>query len=109
MADLTVQVISLSGLDPIYGAAAELGDAFLNSGREYLHVKNGSGAAVTVTIDSQVDCNQGFDHDVEVSVPASGERIIGPFPKARFNDAAQKVQVAYSGVTSVTVAAVRLP
>lgn len=109
MADLTVQAISLSGINPTFGAAAETGDAFLNSGREYLHVKNGGGAEVTVTIDSQAACNQGFDHNAAVAVPASGERIIGPFPKARFNDANEKVQVAYSDVTGVTVAAVRLP
>jgi len=109
MADLTVQTISLSGLNPVYGAAAAGGDAFPNSGREYLHVKNGGGSEVIVTVDSQAGCNQGFDHNVAVAVPAGGERLIGPFPKARFNDAAEKAQVAYSDVTSVTVAAVRLP
>lgn len=107
--DLTVQVISLAGIAPSFVAADGDGDAFLNSGREYLHVKNGGGSSVTVTIDSVADCNQGFDHDPEVSVPAAGERLIGPFPKARFNDPNEKVQVSYTGVTSVTVAVVRLP
>ena len=109
MADLSVQTISLSGLNPTYGAAAAGGDAFVNSGREYLHVKNGGGASIDVTVDSQAQCNQGYDHNAVVAVPASGERLIGPFPKARFNDANEKVQIAYSAVTSVTVAAVRLP
>ena len=109
MADLTVQAISLSGLNPTFAAAAAGGDAFLNSGREYLHVKNGGASEVTITVNSQAACNQGYDHNSVVAVPAAGERLIGPFPKARFNDAAEKVQVAYSDVTSVTVAAVRLP
>lgn len=109
MADLNVQVISLSGLGPAFVAADAEGDAFLNSGRELVHVKNGGGSSVTVTINSVAACNQGFDHNPAIEVPASEERLIGPFPKARFNDSAEKVQVAYSGVTSVTVAAVRLP
>jgi hypothetical protein len=109
VADLTVQTISLPGLSPAFAAAAVGGDAFPNSGREYLHVKNGGGSEVTVTVDSQAACNQGYDHNAVVAVPASEERLIGPFPKARFNDANDKVQVAYSDVTSVTVAAVRLP
>ncbi|UCD57872.1 MAG: hypothetical protein JSV16_01815, partial [Candidatus Hydrogenedentota bacterium] len=62
-----------------------------------------------VTVDSQTACSQGYDHNAVVSVPASGEKMIGPFPKDRFNDTAGKVQIAYSGVTSVTVAAIELP
>ena len=109
MADLTVQVISLLGIVPSLTAAAAGGDAFLNSGREYLHVKNGGGASIDVTVDSVAVCNQGVDHNAVVAVAAAAEKLIGPFPKARFNDAAEKVQVTYSGVTTVTVAAVRLP
>ncbi|RJQ09892.1 MAG: hypothetical protein C4551_03215 [Bacillota bacterium] len=104
MATLTVQQTSLTGLNPAFGAAAAGGDEFVNSGKAVLYVKNGSAGAVTVTVNSQTACNYGFDHDAEVSVPASGERVIGPFPKSRFDDAAGKVQVTYSGVTSVTVA-----
>ncbi len=109
MADLTVQQISHSGLNPSFGAAAGGGDQFTNSGKTYLHVKNGGGSAITVTVNSQSNCSFGFDHDVQVSVPASGERIIGPFAKSRFDDANGKVQVTYSGVTSVTVAAIEMP
>jgi len=109
MADLTVQVISLLGIIPSLAAAAVGGDAFLNSGREYLHVKNGSAASIDVTVDSVAPCNQGVDHNAIVAIAAGVEKLIGPFPKARFNDAAEKVQVTYSDVTTVTVAAVRLP
>ena len=109
MADLTVQAISLLGIVPSFAAAAELGDAFLNSGREYLHVKNGGGASIDVTVDSVAACNQGFDHNVIVAVAAAAEKLIGPCPKARFNDVAEKVQVTYSAHANVTVAAVRLP
>jgi hypothetical protein len=105
-AALTVQAAALAGLNPAYVAANVDGNFFLNSGKEYLHVKNGGASPITVTINSQVNCNQGFDHDAVVSIPAGGERIIGPFPKDRFNDASGYVQAAYSGVTSVTAAAI---
>ena len=52
-------------------------------------------------------CDQGHDHDVTVNVPSSGERLIGPFTR-RFNDELGRVNVSYSAVTSVTVAAFRL-
>jgi len=109
MATLTPQVIALTGITPTLVAAAAGGDEFVNSGREFIHIKNG-GSEITVTVNSQTACNQGSDHDVAVTVPATtGEKFIGPFPKARFNDAAGKVQITYSGVTSVTIGIVRLP
>ncbi len=104
MATLTPQEVNLTGLTPTFAAASAGGDDFVNSGKAVLYVKNGGASAVTVTVDSQTTCNYGFDHDAVVSVPASGERVIGPFPKARFNDAYDKVRITYSAVTSVTVA-----
>lgn len=109
MSLLTIQKVILTGLTPSYDAAAAGGDEFVNSGRIFIHVKNGGGASIDVTVDSQTPCNQGVDHNAVVAVPAAGERMIGPFPKDRFNDTAGKVQIAYSGVTSVTIAAIELP
>lgn len=109
MATLAVQIASLTGLNPTYGSAAVGGDEFPNSGREVIHVKNGHSGAQTVTVDSQALCNQGVDHNPAVSIPAGEERIIGPFPKARFDDASAKVQLTYSGVTALTIAVIRVP
>lgn len=108
MAVLTVQDISRTGLNPSYASAAAGGDSFDNDGRTFVHVKNGSAGSITVTVNSQTACNYGFDHDETVSVPAGGERLIGPFPKERFNDADGRVKLSYSAVTSLTVAAIRL-
>jgi hypothetical protein len=58
-----------------------------------------------VTVDSVAPCNYGFDHDYSVSVPAGGERILGPFPIGRFG---VNVAVAHSFITTVTEAFVSL-
>ncbi len=110
MAQLTVQKVVPAGLGPTYQAAAGGGDTFLNDGQTMLHVKNTSGGAITVTVNSIAACDQGFDHDVVVSVPATtGDRMIGPFPTGRFNDANGLVSITYSGVTNLTVAPIQLP
>ena len=86
MATINAQKVSLAGLNPSFANVAAGGDQFANSGREVVHLQNTSLGALNVTIDSPVDCNQGFTHDVVVSVPAESERIIGPFSKPRFDD-----------------------
>lgn len=104
MATLAVQKITPAGTGPTYGAAAGGGDQFTNDGRTQFHVKNGSGSSINVTVNSIAACSQGFDHDLVVAVPAGGERMIGPFEPARFNDSNGLVSVTYSAVTTVTVA-----
>jgi len=108
MATLNVYRVDLDGGKPSFVPASAGGDDFINSGKAFLIVKNGGTGAVTVTINSQTPCSYGFDHDVQVSVVAGDESWIGPFPKARFNNQDNKVQVTYSDVTSVTVAAVEV-
>lgn len=107
MATLTVQVMKLTGLEATYAAAAAGGDVFANDGMTFFHVKNGSGADITVTFDSLVNSNYGTDVNPAVVVTAGEERMIGLFPKDRFNNASGQVAVSYSGVTSLTVAAIR--
>jgi hypothetical protein len=104
MATIAKQSIVTTGLNPSYGAAAGGGDQFINTGKEFLHVKNGGGGSIDVTIDSQTPCNQGFDHNLLVAVPNGQDRIIGPFDPGRFNDANGYVKITYSGVAGLTVA-----
>ena len=109
MATLTVQQTSLTGLATTYAAAAGGGDEFPNDGRTMLHVKNGGGAGITVTVNSRVNCSQGYDHDSVSSIGAGAEAMIGPFDLTRFNDTTtNRAAVTYSGVTTVTVAAVKV-
>lgn len=107
MAIITVQDINQSGLNAVLVAANVGGDSFPNDGKTMLRVKNGSGASVTVTINSVAPCSYGFDHDVTVTAAAGEDRLIGPFQQSRFNDNTGQVGVAYSVVTSVTVGAHR--
>lgn len=115
MATLTVQDIALTGLEPTYAAAAGGGDEFDNSsGSVFLFVKNGATACdVTITTQSTSVEVTGYGTltigDVDVTVPATEDRMIGPFPKTRFNDGSNMVQVTYDDVSNVTVAAIKLP
>lgn len=114
MATLTVQAISRTGLTDAGGAAAAAaGDAFANTGKQFLRVINGSGAATrTVTIVSQLasaSIPQGAAAaNLAVVVPISGEKWIGPFDPAAFNDANGRVVFTYSTEADLTVAAYSL-
>lgn len=109
MATLTVQEISRSAITPSYGAAAGGGDQFPNDGRTYLHIKNGGGSSITLTIATQMTVDGKAVADDAIAVTNAQERVVGPFPPAIYNDANGMVQLTYSGVTSVTVGAFRLP
>lgn len=105
MAVIAIQTIILGG-EPADYAAAVGPDTFVNDGRTFLHVKNTNAATRDVTIDSTKLCDQGFDHNQVVTIPATtGDVMIGPFPTARFGTT---VTVTYSAVTNLTIAAFKL-
>lgn len=108
MAILTSQHVTLAGLTTSFAAASGGGDKFAPGNNVMLHVKNGGGSPVTVTVDSKTPSNWGSDANVVVSVPASGEKEIGPFGPGRFAGSDGLADVTYSGTTSVTVAAKRI-
>ncbi len=113
MATLTVQTIDSSdtttGLTPVYDAAdAGLSDEFVNNGRTFLHVKNGGGGAIVITVNSRLNCDQGFDHNYVVNLGAGNEAMIGSFSNPRFtNTTTGRTTVSYDSVSSVTVAAIK--
>lgn len=104
---LAVQPVSRAGLEPAYAAAEADGNAFLNDGRTMLHVKNGATNVVATlqiprTLDGQAVA------DPTVTVPATEERMIGPFPPGVYNQTDGALYVDYDDVANVTVAAIRL-
>lgn len=106
MAEITVQSITTAGLTPVAGVAAgATGDTVPNNGRTYIEIEDTGTTAPTVTIASQVDCDQGHTHDITVAVPSGGIKKIGPFPMNRFNNDDQQIEVTYSSETDVTIRA----
>ena len=59
IATLTVYEPSRTGDSKAYVAGASGGDQFPNDGNTFIHFKS-TGAAVTVTVDSQKPCDQGI-------------------------------------------------
>jgi hypothetical protein len=110
MATLATQQIVPGGVAPTYAAAAGGGDQFVPDKDTFLHVKNGSGGSLNVTV--AVPGNERYGvatADLTVAVPAAGERMIGPFPADAFGDPALSgnAGITYSGVTSLTIGAFR--
>ncbi len=101
---ITVQEIDIDGLSPVFSASVADGEKFLNSGDQFLHVKNGGGSPITVTIQTPAQIESIDIAEVEVTIPASEERIIGNFSPSIFNQSDGMVYVDYSAVTSVTSA-----
>lgn len=116
MAVLTPQTITGAGIAPTYGAAAAGGDSFpVNTDqRHFLHVKNGGASPITVTItpvtlaEKTVGAGSLTVPSLGGSVAATSDKMFGPFP-VDYMGANGQVQVTYSAVTTVTVAALVLP
>ena len=79
---------------------------FDNNGRTILMVTN-AGSASTVTVESLVDCEQGFTHDLSVEVH-NQTKLIGPFPMNRFNNSSGKVTFDATNSADSTALAISL-
>ena len=102
---LALQEIKAVGLAPALGSANAGGHSVPCGANNFVAVKNGSASAVTVTIPTPAKF-QGLDlADVAVSVPAGGERWIGPLLPSLFSQSDGYAYVDFSAVTSVTVGA----
>jgi len=107
MAYLAAQQIAVTGTAPVYGAAAAGGDTAAPDDRTFLHVKNASAGALTVTLVVPGTTFAQANPDVAISVPASGDRLIA-IPSAATDLATGLVGFTYSGVSSLSVALVRI-
>ncbi len=109
MATLAIQSIARTGLEATYAAATGGGDKFSPSSETLLHVKNASGGDITVTVATQGTVVGNPIADNAVVVTAGEERFIGPWPYEHYAAAADGLAtIAYSGVTTLTIAAFRL-
>lgn len=117
MAALSIQPILVTGLAASYAAATGGGDtmAHSSSARRVLHVKNAGVGSINVTITKQIStvrvpgvASALAVADLVVAVANGAEKFIGPFSDA-YGDSSGNVNISYSGVSSVTVAALELP
>ncbi len=111
MALLTAQNVATTGLEATYAAAAGGGDTVVPDERTFLHYKNASGGDITITLVCETACSYGTGsptHDRVIVCTAGEERFIPTGPANRFADATTGlVSITYSGVTTLTVAAIR--
>lgn len=112
MATLTVQSITRAGTVITPVAAAGGGDAMPCGPQNFLRVVNGGGSPITVTIAIPAGVS-GYPNaaytSTAVVVTNATTRDIGPLPANLYADPTTGLAVVtYSGVTSVTVAAVSL-
>jgi hypothetical protein len=116
MATITPGKIVPAGVAPTYNAASAGGDkvAATSNERDVLHVKNGGGSSVTVTIAAQVTSAyvEGAGTltvpDLTVAVPATtGDRFIA-IP-SNYVGIDGTYNVSWSATTSVTFAGLQLP
>ncbi len=104
MATLTVQTIVVTGLTESLVAAAGGGDEFVNADDVFIIITNGSGGSITLTIETPAIIEGDLAiAERTISIGAGATKLIGPFDKGVYNDSAGKVQLTYSGVTSLTV------
>ncbi len=116
MTQLTIQPVVEAGLLATYVAATAAGDKAKNpEGDVVLHVKNGGGAPITVTVTPQKPTTTVAGYGsmtkatVAVAVANATDQFIGPFPALTFNDTNADLIITYSADTSVTVAAIQVP
>lgn len=105
MALLTTQQMTSAGAAITLASAAAGGDtADVSNGRTFLWCKNGGGSSITVTLTTPgtIDGDLAVA-DRAVTVANGAEKLIGPLSPVVYGTV---VSIAYSAVTSVTVAAV---
>ncbi len=112
MATLTTQIVTRAGTIITPVAAAGGGDAMSCGTYNWLRVVNGGGGSINVTIaipsGTSPYGNVAYTSTV-VAVGAGATKEIGPIITALYQDPTTGLaQITYSGVTSVTVAAIQL-
>lgn len=108
MATLATQSITTAGITPTFAAAAGGGDKCLPSTGTYLHVKNGGGSPVTVTLVTPATVDTLAVGDRAVVVAAGAEAKIAVPDTLYRNPTDGLADITYSGVTSVTVGVFRI-
>ncbi|WP_430376700.1 hypothetical protein [Streptomyces sp. B1-3] len=106
---LTAQRFATLGLAPTYGAPDAAGVSFRSNGKQVLHVKNGSGSSITVTLKIGKTIEGLSVTNPTATVAAGADKFFGPFnDNYEQPDGTDTVFVDFSSVTSVTTACLSL-
>jgi hypothetical protein len=106
MATITPVTTTSAGTALSFAAASGGGDSLavgLAGNKCVLHVRNGSGGSITVTLAGSIPCSQGSTHNTAITCAVGDTEIV--VPSQCINQTTGAVAVTYSAVTSVTVAA----
>jgi hypothetical protein len=106
---ITPQRATSAGLAPAYEPANVAGNSYRLATGRVLHIKNASGASVTVTIPTPGSVDGLAVADRTVAVPAATDRFIALSKQSVYQQTGGTAHVDYSAVTSVTVAAFDIP
>lgn len=107
---LTAVPVTRAGVDVVGAAADATGDEWINTGQEFVEVKNGSGGSINVTLNIKATLDGAAAVNPVVAVGAGVTKIIGPFPKGIYNDSVTgRAKITYSAVTSVTTKVLTCP
>ena len=108
MAVLPILRPSLTGTPVAWVSLSPAGDAFPNTGQEWVLVVNSGTTARTLTFAAPGACSfgvAGHAHDVPVVVPPDNTPLlIGPFATTRFNDGNNRVQLTVDDVSDLRLA-----
>lgn len=106
---LTPQRFATLGLTASYVTPDAAGVSFRNSGKQLVHVKNGSGASITVTVHIGRTVQGQTVASPTATVAAGADTFFGPFADDYTQpDDSSNVFVDLSAVASVTVACLTL-
>ncbi|MDX3353893.1 hypothetical protein PV703_11345 [Streptomyces sp. ME01-24h] len=108
MAALTTKVVPLGGAAVTYTSAAGGGDTCQTGAGVLLLVKNGDASSHTVTLVTPGTINGLAIADRQVTVAAGAEQAI-PVSNDYRSPSTGRASITYDGVTSVTVAVIRVP
>ena len=109
MATLATQSITTAGITPTFAAAAGGGDKCLPGAGTYLHVKNGGGSPITVTLATPATVDGTLAVGDRAVVVANAAEAKIAVPDTLYRDPADGLaSITYSGVTTVTVGVFRI-
>lgn len=102
---LTLAQMSHSGVELVPVAAETDGNAFANTGNQWLYVLNGSGGNLIVTIKTPLTVEGIAVAEITKTLATMEDWLFGTFSTRIFNQSNGEVHIDYDTVSSVTVQA----